>query len=153
VVLLSFGGMGLPGFASEVLEPLAEFRFVIPEPDARAPGNVAAVTGERLEGTGLRYVDLIGAADVVVTKPGYGIVSDAIGAGTRLVYTDRGDFPEYPILVREMARSLPCAYVSHQDLLAGRLEAPLRTVLAAPSLAPPDLGGAAVTPGGCSMPS
>ena len=73
---------------------------------------------ERLRALGLLYQDVVGAVDVVVTKPGYGIVTDAIAAGTRLVYTDRGDFPEYPILVEEMARYLPVAYVSGDDLRA-----------------------------------
>jgi hypothetical protein len=95
-----------------------------------------------LEAVGLQYQDLVGAVDVVVTKPGYGIVTDAIGAGTRLVYTDRGDFPEYPILVAEMARYLPCAYVSNADLLAGRLVAPIRAVLETAAPDPPDLSGA-----------
>ena len=49
--------------------------------------------------------------------------------GTRLVYTERGDFPEYPILVREMSPLLACEHVSNADLLAGRLEEPLRRVL------------------------
>jgi len=81
--------------------------------------------------------------DVVVTKPGYGIVTDAIAAGTRLVYTERGDFPEYPILVREMQPLLACEHVSNADLLAGRLEGPVRRVLGRPVPPPPDLDGAA----------
>ena len=68
---------------------------------------------------GLTYPDVVRAVDVVVTKPGYGIVTDAIAAGTRLVYTERGDFPEYPILVREMAA-------------AARLRARLRTPTSSP---------------------
>ena len=85
----------------------------------------------------------MGAADVVVTKPGYGIVTDAIGAGTRLVYTDRGDFPEYPILVEGMKAYLPTAYVTNDEVRAGRLEAALGAVLALPFPPPPDLAGAA----------
>jgi len=81
---------------------------------------------------------------VVVTKPGYGIVTDCIAAGTRLVYTDRGDFPEYPILVAEMARSLPSAYVSNDDARRGRLEGALERVLEEPLPPPPRLDGAEV---------
>ena len=53
-----------------------------------------------LKEAGLEYPDLVGASDVVVSKPGDGIVSDCIGARTRLVDTDRGDFPEYGDVVR-----------------------------------------------------
>jgi L-arabinokinase len=127
-VLLSFGGAGMP-----VLEmpSITGFRWLLP----------ADVDG-RLGELGLTYPDVVRAVDVVVSKPGYGIVTDAIAAGTRLVYTERGDFPEYPILVREMAPLLACEHVSNADLLAGRIEGAVRRVLARPVPPAPDLDGA-----------
>ncbi len=79
-----------------------------------------------------------------MTKPGYGIVTDALACGTRIVYTERGDFPEYPILVREMRTLIPCEHVSNDDLLAGRLEEPIRRVMARLVPPPPRLDGAVV---------
>jgi L-arabinokinase len=105
---------------------------------------VERVEPGRLERAGLDYVDLVGAADVVVTKPGYGIVTDCIGAGARLVYTDRGDFPEYPIMVAEMPRYLPCAFASNEDVTGGRLGPALDAVRALPFPGPPRTDGAAV---------
>ena len=131
-VLLSFGGVGLPALEGRGAPGSGAFRWLLP----------SDVDG-RLEALGLTYPDVVHAVDVVVTKPGYGIVSDALAAGTRLVYTERGDFPEYPILVREMAPLLACEHVSNADLLAGRLEEPVRRVLARPVPPPPDLDGAA----------
>lgn len=142
-ILLSFGGLGLPGFSPSVLAGLAELRFLSSDAVAGAPANVQGVPAALLAERGLAYVDLVGAADVVVTKPGYGIVTDAIGARTRLVYTERGDFPEYPILVREMAAYLPCVHVSNPDLLGGRIGEPIRRVLELPMPPAPDLTGAA----------
>jgi hypothetical protein len=147
LVLLSFGGIGLPGFDLGVLGGLEEMHFVTVGETLRSERNVTVLPPAALDAHGLGYEDLVGAAEVVVTKPGYGIVSDAIGAGTRLVYTDRGDFPEYPILVREMAGYLPTAYVSNEDLLAGRLAEPIRKVLAAPLPPAPDTSGASVVAG------
>ena len=145
VVLVSFGGLGLPGFDPRVLERSADYRFVLETDEADLPANVTGLSREGLEARGLWYLDVIGAADVVVTKPGYGIVTDCIAAGTRLVYTDRGDFPEYPILVAEMARYIPSAYVSNDDVRGGRrLAEPLRRVLAQPLPLPPRLDGAEV---------
>jgi L-arabinokinase len=95
-----------------------------------------------MAGLGLVYPDLVGASDVVVTKPGYGIVSDAIGAGTPLVYTDRGDFPEYPLLVRGMEEWLPCLHVSNEDLLRGRFGEAVDAVRRRPLGPRPDHGGA-----------
>jgi L-arabinokinase len=131
--LLSFGGLGLPGLTREALGNEGELQFLLP-----ADTDIA-----RLDALGLYYPDVVAAADVVVTKPGYGIVSDAIGAGTRVVYTDRGDFPEYPILVREMPRYLACVHVEACELMAGRLAGPVRRALELPMPPPPDLAGAA----------
>ena len=130
--LLSFGGVGLPGLTREVLRDPG-LRFALPED----------LPAGRLEALGLSYVDVVGAADVVVTKPGYGLVTDAIGARTPLVYTERGDFPEYPVIVRELPRWLACAHVSNEDLLAGRVGDAVRRALAHPMPPPPELDGAA----------
>jgi L-arabinokinase len=130
--LLSFGGVGLPSLAAFAASLDPGIRWLPP-----------ADVDHRLDALGLSYPDVVGAVDVVVTKPGYGIVTDAIAAGTRLVYTERGDFPEYPVMVREMEPLLACEHVSNADLLAGRLAGPVRRVLARPVPPAPDLGGAA----------
>lgn len=137
VVLFSFGGFGFgrPRRDDAWLEPLRQRFQLLDEPD---------VTRERLRSLGLAYQDVVGAADVVITKPGYGIVTDAIAAGTRLVYTERGDFPEYPVMVEEMPRYLPVAFVSGDDLRAGRLGGVLDHVLSLPQPPPPPIDGAAV---------
>jgi hypothetical protein len=131
-VLLSFGGLGLGRFDAAALSDLEGYAVLGPQ----------GLSPEVLAGHGLRYEDVVAAADVVVSKPGYGIVTDAIAGRTRLVYTDRGDFPEYAVLVEQMPRYLPVAYVSNQDLRAGRLRAALAEVAAAPFPPAPDLGGA-----------
>ena len=74
--------------------------------------------------------------DVVATKPGYGIIAECIANGTALVYTSRGRFAEYDVLVREMPRYLRCAYLDNEALLAGRWQAALDAALNAP--APPE---------------
>ncbi|MGB8932594.1 MAG: hypothetical protein WCC48_15225 [Anaeromyxobacteraceae bacterium] len=131
-VLVSFGGVGLPGLTPAVLSREADFRFLWP----------AELEADRLDALGLHYPDVVGAVDTVVTKPGYGIVTDAIAAGTRLVYTERGDFPEYPILVEGMAHHLACVHVGNDDLRAGRIGEAIRRVLSLPMPTKPDLEGA-----------
>ena len=46
------------------------------------------------------------AADVVVTKPGYGIIAECLANDTALLYTVRGHFIEYDVLVAAMPRFL-----------------------------------------------
>jgi hypothetical protein len=142
VVLISFGGLGLPGFDPAVLQRMPAFTFLVSDASSPLPANVRLVGAAELDRAGLEYVDLVAAADVVVTKPGYGIVSDAIAAGTRMIYTDRGDFPEYPILVREMARWLPCAHVTNEDLLRGAFGDAASALCAQRAPAPPPMDGA-----------
>ena len=143
-VLLSFGGIGLPGLAPERYATLDGYRFLVSDGGPSLPSNFVAAGGVVLKQAGLGYADLVGAADVVVSKPGYGIVTDCLGAGTRLVYTDRGDFPEYPILVEQMARWLPCAHVTQAQLAAGDIREAVDYVLGRPVPAAPDLSGADV---------
>jgi hypothetical protein len=143
-VLLSFGGLGLPGLRPDAYGALSGYQFLLTggRGEGVLPSNLRPLGPAELESAGLDYPDLVEAVDVVVTKPGYGIVTDCIGAGTRMVYTDRGDFPEYPILVRGLSEHLPAAFVSNEDVREGRLAGPLESVLARPVPPPPDISGA-----------
>jgi hypothetical protein len=145
-VLLSFGGLGLPGLRPAAFGSLVGYQLLLTgrAGDGRIPSNLRRLDGDALSAVGLSYPDLVGAADVVVTKPGYGIVTDCIGAGTRLVYTDRGDFPEYPVMVGEMPRYLPAVFASNDDVREGRLAPALEAVLGMPFPDPPRTDGAPV---------
>jgi L-arabinokinase len=83
----------------------------------------------QLYAQGWRYEDLVAAADAVVTKPGYGIISECIANKTAMLYTSRGHFIEYDVLVRDMPRYLNCEFISQEDLHAGRWAQPLRALL------------------------
>jgi hypothetical protein len=145
VVLMSFGGVGLPGLRPSAFRDLRGFRvlFTGAGADGPAPRNFTKLDDAAVRAAGLGYPDLVGAADVVVTKPGYGIVTDCVGAGTRLVYTERGDFPEYPVMVAEMPRYLPAVFASNEDVRDGRLAPALAAALSLPFPAPPRTDGAA----------
>ena len=80
----------------------------------------------------LKYQDIVAAADVVLSKPGYGIVSECAAHGTPLLYTDRGRFIEYDVFVAGMPRVLRCRYISHEDLFAGRWTEAIDSLLLQP---------------------
>jgi L-arabinokinase len=44
------------------------------------------------------YEDLVASAELMVTKIGYGVVSQALINGTPLIYLPREDFAEFPVL-------------------------------------------------------
>jgi L-arabinokinase len=92
---------------------------------------------------GVSLVDLVAAADLVVSKPGYGIASECLAHRVPLVMIERPDFPETPVLAAELAQLAPCTHLSLEDFFAGRWEGALRGVLAsATPWAPPAEGGA-----------
>jgi hypothetical protein len=145
VALMTFGGIGVPGLGAAALGRIPGWHFVVTgRPPVGGAANVMALSAGALARAGLEYPDLVGAADVVITKPGYGIVTDCVGAGARLVYTDRGDFPEYPIMVAEMTRYLPAVHVANEDVREGRLGPALEAVMTLERPATPPIDGAQV---------
>ena len=99
-------------------------------------GPVHRVAEEDIYSRGFRYVDLVAAADLVVTKPGYGIIADCVANRTPMLYTSRGRFVEYDVMVDEMPRFLKCEFIDLEAFLAGRWRSALRRLLEKP--APPD---------------
>jgi L-arabinokinase len=94
---------------------------------------LAGVADARIYEAGLRYEDLVAAVDVVFTKPGYGIIAECIANDTPLVYTPRGRFAEYDVLVREMPKYLRCSELDTASLLAGRWREALERAVHAPA--------------------
>ena len=116
-VLLSFGGLGLERLPWQKLRQMREYFFVTTGAEGiRREGNLLT-----LPVTQHRYQDLVRAADVIVTKPGYGIVADALAHRTPVLYTDRGEFPEYPCLVRALTELGHAQFIEQDDLLSGCL--------------------------------
>jgi hypothetical protein len=81
---------------------------------------------------GFRYEDVVRAVDAVATKPGYGIISECVANDTALLYTSRGHFIEYDVLVREMPRYVRCQFIDHPDLFAGRWATALNALFSQP---------------------
>jgi len=137
VVLASFGGHGV---RLPYAEAVRDGRFVLlltdfeTQGDAAtvAPGDMRSVSAGELLQRGLRYEDLVAAADVVVSKPGYGIVSECVANNTALLYTSRGRMIEYDVFVEEMPRLLRCRFIPQDALLAGIWADHVETLMAQP---------------------
>lgn len=143
IVLISFGGYGLTGLDTDVLAKLKKYTVVntsnLPlgrakkdAANAERKGAYISINEESMYNSGVRYEDLVGAAEAVVTKPGYGIVAECLANDTAMLYTSRGHFPEYDVIVEEMPKFLRTAFISHDDLFAGKWEGALDKLLAQP---------------------
>lgn len=97
-----------------------------------------------LAAQGVTYADLLAAVDVVITKPGFGLIAECAANATAMLYTDRGRFPEYEVLVEQMPAMVRCAYIDHDDLFDGRWQHHLDGLLAQAHPNPPALDGATV---------
>jgi hypothetical protein len=116
LVLLSFGGLGLERFPWSYLKQMSEFFFVTTGKSNQEINNVRFLPEAQR-----KYEDLVRAVDVVVTKPGYGIVVDIISHQVRVLYTDRGEFAEYPHLVQALDECATAEFIPQDQLLSGNL--------------------------------
>ena len=90
----------------------------------------------RVEAEEVSFADLVCAADFVITKPGYGMVADCLSQGTPMIYSDRGEFPEYPILVEGIKRYLSCCFMPNEELYSGHWGPYLEKISKQPRLHP-----------------
>jgi hypothetical protein len=156
IVLASFGGYGIPGLETDALAKFKKYTVITTAnlplgrtrkemPTAERKGSFISVNEEAMYDAGVRYEDLVGAAEVVVTKPGYGIIAEAIANDAAVLYTARGHFPEYDVLVAEMPKYVRNAFISHDDLFAGKWESHIDKLLAQPKIKKkPETNGADV---------
>jgi L-arabinokinase len=135
LALVSFGGYGLRQLPLDRLDCLRDWGVVVSSPGGQRPALPAGVDNvceDVMYGAGLRYEDVVGAVDVVITKPGYGILSDCVANGAAMLYTPRGRFAEYEVMVREMPRLLRCRYLESDAFANGRWSEALHELAALP---------------------
>jgi hypothetical protein len=69
--------------------------------------------------------------DAVVTKPGYGILSECLAAETPFVSDSRDDFREFESIRRELADHPQAVFVDNEKIASFDLAEPLRRALSA----------------------
>ncbi len=128
IILLSFGGLGLERLPWEKLRRFREYFFIATGKTDISDDNLLVLPDEQPQ-----YEDLVRAVDVIVTKPGYGIVADAITHRLPMLYTDRGEFPEYPKLVEALRDCATAEFIPQSELLSGNIAPYLQTLLQKPA--------------------
>jgi L-arabinokinase len=126
-VLLSFIELGWDKAALDRVARLKEYEVFSVLPLSWPGSCVHAV--DRYD---FRFSDILASVDAVISKPGFGLVSECIVNRKPLLYTERTHFVEYPILVEGIERHLQHAHIPQRELYAGRLEDGLRRLRAAP---------------------
>lgn len=90
------------------------------------------------------FSDIVASADVVVSKPGFGIVSDCIANDKPLVYVPRADFSEAYLLEAAIRKYTAYSRIEPGDLYTGNwFESLEQARTGRPKLPPPPQDGAA----------
>jgi hypothetical protein len=135
-VLPSFGGAGLR-LPYETIAAGCGCTLLVTESGGAgrsdADGRLRLVGEPERAALGLRYEDLVAAADVVVSKPGYGIVSECVANGTALLFSSRARFVEEEVFRRELPRVLRCEFIDPGRLKAGDWKKSIAALLDRPA--------------------
>ncbi len=140
-VLLSFSSLDWDAAALQRVEQLAdEYAFLTVLPLGWPGRNLFAVDRDDM-----RFPDVLASVDYVVTKPGFGVVSECVVNRKPMIYVDREDFAEYAVLEKAIQRYLRCRHIPAADLYRGDLAEALAAIADQPEPEEsPAAGGAAV---------
>ena len=137
IVLVGFGGIPLTSLPLKQMEQLLPYRFLI---DGPAPSGYSRIHSTKT--LPFSFKTLLASVDVIMTKPGYGTVVEAIALQQPIVYVRRFNFADEPPLVDYLHRYGRSVELSINDFTQGCWEPALRQALASPAglLPPPSTG-------------
>lgn len=122
-VLLSFNTLEWTEQALQRVRQLTEYEFFTLLPLQWEGQNVHAIDRGIIP-----YSDLLASVDGMLSKPGFGVVSECIVNKKPLVFADRSDFMEYPLLVEGIKKYLCHTHIPSKKLYAGELKEALDAV-------------------------
>ncbi|MCA3132718.1 MAG: hypothetical protein ACK5YW_15860 [Betaproteobacteria bacterium] len=127
VVLLSLGGVAFPVDVS-LWPALPGVKVVAGMPVMGAHPQVYPAADLQMS-----WIDLLASSDAVLTKPGYGTVTEAACNGIPVLYLPRQDWPEEPHLLAWLRQHGRCGEVPREALAQGRFHTFLPGLLSQPS--------------------
>lgn len=131
-VLVGFGGIPLATLPFKQLEGLHGYRFLFDGPVPE--GSPRFVSTKALP---FSFKTLMASVDVIMTKPGYGTLVEAVALQTPVLYVRRYNFADEPPLVEYLHRHGRGYEMSKEEFVQGRWEPALRRAIATPLPATP----------------
>ncbi len=127
-VLLSFTSLNLDFKALEKIRQLSEeYEFFCVEPLEFPMSCIHSISRSAVS-----FADIIASCDIIISKPGFGLVSECIVNNKPLIYSDRSDFAEYPYLVDGIEKHLKNVLLPSEKLYAGDFFQALEEIKTAP---------------------
>jgi L-arabinokinase len=128
-VLLSFTSLNLDFQALENIRQLSsEYEFFCMQPLDFPDSCIHSIDRDDV-----CFADALASCDVVISKPGFGLVSECIVNNKPLIYADRDDFAEYPYLVAGIEKYLKNIHLPSEKLYAGDFFQALEKIKTAPT--------------------
>jgi L-arabinokinase len=109
------------------LKHFKELTFLLFDQNYARDENLLPITQDFIP-----FQEIVHTADIVVSKLGYGIVSECIANQTPLLFTDRFDFQEYAVLKNGLLKQGKGQYIPLPDFLAGNWEFYIQEMLNSP---------------------
>lgn len=138
LVLVGFGGIALTSLPYDQMEQTTGYRFLV---DGDLPGRFTRV--HSVAGLGMPFMTILASTDVIMTKPGYSTLVEAVDRRKPVVYVRRYNFGDEQILVDYLHRYGRGAELPREDFLSGNWAEALTAACASPSTsteAPPAAG-------------
>jgi len=126
-ILLSFTTLDWSDETLERVEKISDYEFLTVLPLAWRRKNIHPLDREKVP-----FSDVIASVDAVISKPGFGILSDCIVNSKPLIYAERNDFLEYPILEESIRKYLKHLHIPAAKLYSGDLRESLERIWARP---------------------
>ncbi len=126
-ILISFTTLNLGRPALEKISQLGAYEFLTVEPLYWPDSGIHCI-----DRSVCSFADALASVDLVITKPGFGIVSECIANAKPIIYTDRKDFLEYPLLVEGIKHHCQHAFIASSDLYSGNLAPAIEAIQTAP---------------------
>lgn len=122
-VLVCFWSLDWKQAACERIGALDRYQFfTMPELEIGQPNSFQLPQSE------YPFSDIVASVDAVLSKPGYGIISDCIANDKPLAYAERTDFLEYAVLVENIRKYLRHVCITMDELYAANFEHCLETL-------------------------
>lgn len=115
-ILISFTTLDWGEDALDQVEKLEGYEFFTVLPLGWQRRNIYV-----LDRKDVSFADVVATVDAVVSKPGFGILSDCIVNEKPLIYADRTEFLEYPILEAAIRKYLKHLHIPTSALYRGEL--------------------------------
>jgi hypothetical protein len=138
VVLVGFGGIPLENLPWQKMDHMSGYHFLV---DAAPPRAFSRV--HPLSAIHTPFKTALASADVIMTKPGYGTIVEAVALGVPVAYVRRYNFADEAPLVDFLHRHGSGQELTRDDFFSGNWRPALEALVStAPAVTPPMTGPA-----------